>query len=30
MSDLINGLYILFGLVAAGFIYFIIADYFND
>jgi len=30
MSDLINAMWILGGLVMAGFIYFIIADHFND
>ena len=29
MSDLINGFYLLGGLVLAGFIYFIIADHFD-
>ena len=30
MIDLINGFYILGGLLIAGFIYFIVADHFND
>ena len=30
MNDLINGLWILFGMVVGGFLYFIIADYFDD
>ena len=30
MTDLLNGLSILIGLVIGGFIYFIIADHFND
>jgi len=29
MTDLINGFYILGGLLIAGFIYFIIADHFD-
>ena len=29
MSDLINGFYMLGGLLLAGFIYFIIADHFD-
>jgi len=30
VSDLINGFWILFGMVVGGFLYFIIADYFDD
>ena len=30
MSDLVNGLWILFGMITVGFLYFIIADYFDD
>ena len=30
MSDLINALWILGGMVVGGFLYFIIADYFDD
>ena len=30
MTDLINGFWILGGLIGAGFIFIIIADYFND
>lgn len=30
MNDLINALWILVGLVVGGFIYFIIADHFDD
>jgi hypothetical protein len=30
MNDLINALWILFGMVVGGFLYFIIADYFDD
>jgi hypothetical protein len=29
MTELINGFYILGGLILAGFIYFIVADHFN-
>jgi len=29
MTDLVNGFYILGGLLLAGFIFFVIADYFN-
>jgi len=29
MTDLINGFYILGGLLIVGFIFFIVADYFN-
>jgi hypothetical protein len=29
MTDLINGFYILGGLILAGFIYFIVADHFD-
>jgi hypothetical protein len=29
MMDLINGFYILGGLLLAGFIYFIVADHFD-
>jgi len=29
MTDLVNGFYILGGLLLAGFIFFVIADYFD-
>jgi len=29
MTDLVNGFYILGGLLLVGFIFFIIADYFD-
>ena len=29
MTDLINGFYLLGGLLLAGFIYFVIADHFD-
>jgi len=29
MTDLVNGFYILGGLLLAGFIFFIVADYFD-
>jgi hypothetical protein len=30
MTDLVNGFYLLGGLLLAGFIYFIVADHFDD
>jgi hypothetical protein len=30
MSDLINAFWILFGMVVGGFLYLLIADYFDD
>jgi len=30
MTELINGFYLLGGLIIAGFIYFIVADHFDD
>jgi hypothetical protein len=29
MTELINGFYILGGLILAGFVYFIVADHFD-